>query len=82
MSFEIKEIHTKRELKQFVDFPHRLYAGNAYWVPSMRKGELNTLDKQKNAAFAYCEARYWLAYQDGEVVGRIAAIINRRHHEV
>lgn len=82
MPFEIKEIHTRKELKQFVNFPHHLYAGNAYWVPSMRKGELNTLDREVNPAFTYCRARYWLALQKGEVVGRIAGIINQRHHEV
>ena len=82
MEIEIKEIHTRKELKQFVDFPHHLYAGNDYWVPTMRKSELDTLDRNVNPAFAYCEARYWLAMCEGEVVGRIAGIINRRHHEV
>jgi len=82
MDIEIKEIHTRKELKQFVDFPHHLYAGNDYWVPTMRKSELDTLDRDVNPAFAYCDARYWLAMREGEVVGRIAGIINRRHHEV
>jgi GNAT superfamily N-acetyltransferase len=80
MDYLIKEIHARKELKQFVDFPHQLYAGNAYWVPSMRKSELDTLDRAKNPAFSYCEARYWLALRDGKVVGRIAGIINQRHH--
>jgi len=82
MDIEIKEIHTRKELKQFVDFPHHLYAGNDYWVPTMRKSELDTLDRDVNPAFAYCDARYWLAMRDVEIVGRIAGIINRRHHEV
>ena len=82
MDIEIKEIHTRKELKQFVDFPHHFYAGNDYWVPTMRKSELDTLDRDVNPAFAYCDARYWLAMREGEVVGRIAGIINRRHHEV
>ncbi len=82
MDYEIKELRTRKDLKQFVNFPHRLYAGNAFWVPSIRKSELDTLDREKNPAFAYCEARYWLAVRDGEVIGRVAGIINRRHHEV
>ena len=82
MDIEIKEIHTRKELKQFVDFPHHFYAGNDYWVPTMRKSELDTLDRDVNPAFAYCDTRYWLAMREGEVVGRIAGIINRRHHEV
>jgi GNAT superfamily N-acetyltransferase len=82
MEFQIREVHSKKEFKAFVDFPHHLYAGNAYWVPSMRSDELNTLSKDKNPAFAYCQARYWLAYEEGRVIGRIAGIVNRRHQEV
>ena len=77
----IKEVHNKKALKEFVDFPHRLYAGNAYWVPSLRSDEMNTLDREKNPAFAYCEARCWLAYEGRQAAGRIAGIINRRHKE-
>ena len=77
----IREVHSKKVLKAFVDFPHRLYAGNAYWVPSLRSDEMNTLNCEKNPAFVYCEARCWLAYEGGKVVGRIAGIINRRHKE-
>ena len=79
MDVYIREVHTKKTLKAFVDFPHRLYAGNAYWVPSLRSDEVNTLNCEKNPAFAYCEARCWLAYEGMQVVGRIAGIINRRH---
>ena len=82
MDYLIKEIRTRKELKRFVDFPHQLYAGNAYWVPAMRKGELDTLDRAKNPAFSYCQARYWLAWRNGKIVGRIAGIINQRHHSV
>ena len=81
MDVRIKEVQTKKALKEFVDFPHRLYAGNAYWVPSLRSDDMNTLDHEKNPAFAYCEARCWLAYEGKQVVGRIAGIINRRHKE-
>ncbi len=77
----IKEVHTKKALKAFVDFPHHLYAGNAYWVPSLWSDEMNTLNREKNPAFAYCEARCWLAYKGRQAVGRIAGIINRRHKE-
>ena len=77
----IKEVHNKKALKAFVDFPHRLYAGNAYWVPSLRSDEMNTLDREKNPAFAYCETRCWLAYEGRQAAGRIAGIINHRHKE-
>lgn len=81
MALEIKEVSTLRELKAFIQFPLHLYHGNPYYVPSLTSDELNTLRKDKNPAFEHCQARYWLAYQDGNIVGRVAAILNERHIE-
>jgi hypothetical protein len=78
MTILIKEINSLDLLKKFVDFPLKLYAGNPYWVPSIRSNILNTLRRDKNPAFAYCQAKYWVAYKDGGIVGRIAGIINAR----
>lgn len=39
---------------------------------------MNTLRKDKNAAFDFCEAEYFMALRDGKVVGRVAAIINHK----
>ena len=77
---EIKEVNTHKELKEFVDFPFQLYNGNAYWCPPLKANEINTLRKDKNPAFDFCEARYWIAYQNNKPVGRIAGIIN--HNEI
>ncbi len=78
---EIREIKTVRDLKNFVKFPFKLYSGNKNWVPPLLMDELNTLRKDKNPAFEYCEARYWMAWKDGQPVGRIAGIINERYLE-
>ncbi len=78
---EIKEVKSRRDLKKFVYFPYKLYAGNKYWVPPLVLDEMNTLRKDKNPAFEYCEAKYWLALKDGEVVGRIGGIINYKYIE-
>lgn len=76
MSVEIKEVLTRRELNSFVSFPHSLYKKCPYWIPSLIKDELITLNRQKNPAFDNCEAKLWLAYRDNQIVGRIAGIIN------
>ena len=81
MDLQIKEVSTLKELKSFIHFPFELYRGNPYWVPTLLFDELNTLRRAKNPAFEYCEARYWLAYRDKRIVGRVAAILNRRHSE-
>ena len=78
---EIKKITTKKELRQFVQFYYDLYRDNDCAVPFLYFDEMATLDRQKNPSFDYCEADYFLAYQEGKVVGRVAAIINRRANE-
>jgi GNAT superfamily N-acetyltransferase len=79
MDLQIKEVVTKKDFKDFVNFPYRLYQGNPYNVPKLRFDEMATLSKTKNPAFDYCEARFWLALKNEKVVGRIAAIINHSY---
>ena len=81
MSLEIREVTTLRELRAFIRFPLSLYRNHPCYVPALFMDEMNTLRKDKNAAFEHCQARYWLAYRDGKIVGRVAAIHNRRHIE-
>ena len=75
---EIREIQpTKRNLLKFVHFPiDTLYRDSKYFVPPLVTDEINTLRPDKNPAFDFCEAVYFLAYRDGEIVGRVAGIIN------
>lgn len=72
----VKEIHSKKDLKAFVKFPFKLYKGSNSWVPPIIKEELATFDKTKNPVFNDAEARFFLAYKNNEIVGRVAAIIN------
>jgi len=78
----IREIKTKRELNKFVDFQYKLYANNKYWVPPLRYEEINTLRQDKNPAYEFCEAKYWIAYSKNKIVGRIAGIINHKYNEI
>ena len=73
---EVREAKTPKELKKFVTFPFKLYKGNPYWVPPIINDELETFNKDKNPAFQSAQAQFFLAYQDNEIVGRVAAIIN------
>lgn len=81
MPVHLKEVQSRKDLVQFIRFPFMLYRANPYWVPALEFDELNTLHWEKNPAFECCQARYWLAYQDGQPVGRVAAILNRAHAE-
>lgn len=77
----IREAKTKRELVRFMDFPRKLYRGNPYFVPDMLSSQVADMQHGKNPAFAYCDAKCFLALRDGEIVGRIAGIHNRRANE-
>ena len=81
MSIEIVKVTTLKELKKFIRFNYELYKGNPYFVPELYEDMISTLRKDRNAAFEFCEADYFLAYRDGELVGRVAAIINRRAND-
>lgn len=81
MAITIKKVSTKGELKKFIRFNYQLYKGSPYSVPDLYDDMLNTFNKKKNAAFEFCEADYFLAYKDNQIVGRVAAIINTRANE-
>ena len=78
MAIEIREIKpVKRELLKFVHFPiDTLYKDNPYYVPSLVLDEVDTLIPSKNPAFDFCRSVYYMAFDDGKPVGRIAGIIN------
>ncbi len=81
MAVTIKKVITKRDLKKFIRFNYELYKKNPYSVPDLYDDMLNTFNRRKNAAFEFCEADYFLAYKNGKLVGRVAAIINHRANE-
>lgn len=81
MAIIIKKVSSKKELQTFIRFNYELYKDNPYSVPDLYDDMLNTFSPKKNAAFEFCEADYFLAYEGKKVVGRVAAIINHRANE-
>ncbi len=81
MSVIIKKVTSKDDLMKFIHFGIDLYKGNDYFVPPLIYDERATLNRSKNPAFDHCDASYFLAYRNGEIVGRIAAIINHKSNE-
>ena len=82
MSIVIKKVSDKATIKKFVYFNINLYKGCEQYVPPLIYDEIATLDKEKNPAFDHCEAVYFLAYKDEEIVGRIAAIVNHKANDI
>ncbi len=79
---EIKEISQKKDFKKFVNFPSKLYKGVKNFVPELKADELSMLSPETNFAFEYCDAKFFLAYRDGKIVGRIGAIVNKKANEL
>lgn len=75
----VKKVSTKSELNEFIKFPWKIYKDDKYWVPPLLMEQKTLLDKQKNSFFKAAEADYFLAYRNGEMVGRIAAVKNDLH---
>ena len=81
MAVEVRQIQTKRELKQFIQFANDLYADCPYYCPPLFFDEMNCFEAEKNPALEVCEYQLRMAYRNGEPVGRIAGIINRKANE-
>ena len=73
---EVVEIKDKKEFEAFVEFPFRLYKNHPYWVPQIKKEELEVINRDQNPVFKNADASFFLAYQNGKIVGRIAAMVN------
>ena len=81
MAVTIKEVVSRRDLRTFVNFPEKLYRDNPYYVPPLVFDQMDTLDQKKGAAQEFCDSKLFLAYKDGELAGRVAAIVNHKANE-
>lgn len=77
---EIKEVKTKKDIKNFVNFPHKLYKNVEHYVPFLDIDEVNKFDEKKNESYDDCIVKCFLAYKDDVIVGRIAGIIQKLYN--
>lgn len=78
---EIRSIHSPKEIMQFIKFPWKIYRNDPNWVPPLLMDRKKFLDKTKNPFFRDNPTEFYLAYRNGEIVGRIAAILNKQHNQ-
>lgn len=76
----VQKVTTKRDLTRFVDLPYRKYAHDPTFVPQIRIGEFDKVNPKKNPFYQHARVTLYLAWRDGEVVGRIACIDNDNHN--
>ena len=80
-AIEVLVVKNKRTLKDFVELPYALYKGDPYWVPPLRIAVRDLLNRDKHPFYQNAKAEFFLARRDGNVVGRIAAIVDRAHNQ-
>ena len=82
-SVQVVEVLSKKDLLTWVRFPKRLYEGRECFVPFLDLDEMDLFSGliEKNPAYEFCETKLFLAYKDGQVVGRIAGLINHAYNK-
>ena len=77
----IRAVEGKKDMRRFVRFNYELYKDCPYAVPDLLEDTLGGFNPQKNPAFDFCEAKWFVAERDGKMVGRVVAILNKRANE-
>lgn len=78
---EVRKVQGKTDLKRFIDFPHDLYANDGNYVPELFLAQKDLLDKKNHPFFQHSEAEFFLAYDNEQIVGRVAAVKNNNYLE-
>ena len=76
----IKPVSSRREQKQFLELPWKLYQGDEFWVPPLRVHQRQMVNYRKHPFYQDAEIQTFLALRGGETCGRIAAIVNHAHN--
>ena len=76
----VKEVTSARDIKEFIEFPLRLYKNCPYFVPPLYGDEKKLLKSGGSSDIA--EAVFYLAFEDGKTVGRIQGIIQKQYNEI
>jgi GNAT superfamily N-acetyltransferase len=80
-SITIRPVHTKRDTTRFIKFLWKVYAPYPAWVPPLLMDRRKLMDKKKNPFYQHAEAEFYIAERNGEMVGRIGAIVNHNHNK-
>lgn len=77
----VDSVRSRSDLQDFIRFPWKVYSEDPAWVPPLIREQKKLLDRSRHPFHQHAEVEYFLAWQNGEVVGRVAAILNYRHNE-
>lgn len=78
---QLTEVHTKKELRQFIMLPYKIHENHKEWLPPLISDEWKIFDKTKNHSFKHCDTILYLAKKENNIVGRIMGIINHTYNK-
>ena len=78
----VQPVETRRDRKDFLELPWRLHKNDPYWVPPLRREQAKLVGFHHHAFYDSAEAQPFLARRNGQVVGRILAIVNHAYNEI
>jgi GNAT superfamily N-acetyltransferase len=73
----ISQVETKKELNSFIDLPYRYYKNDPVWVPPLRDEQKGQFDHRRNPLLDHCEYDLFLLWDEGKLIGRVAAFIDK-----
>src|SRR6266478_1623876 len=80
-SISVTPIDPRRETLPFIRFAWSIYRDSPHWVPPLLMDRKKLMDRRKNPFYTHADAEFFLARRDGQIVGRIAAIVNHNHNK-
>lgn len=78
---DISRVRTRVDIKEFVELPWRVYRDDGNWTPPIKKKVMDLIHCSRHPFWQFAERELFLARRGGRAVGRIAAIIDRKHNE-
>ena len=78
---KLREVISKKDLKQFVLLPYAIHKNHKEWLPPLISDEFKVFDKNKNHSFKHCDTIMYLAEKDNSIIGRVMGIINHTYNK-
>ncbi len=78
---EVVSVRSRGDMKAFIDLPWRLYGQDANWIPPIKADQARLLNPERHPFWKFSERELFLAYRGSQVVGRIAAIVDRNYNQ-
>ena len=82
MGITIREVTTKKDLRNFIYLPAKIHKNHKNWIPPLYIDEWDFYNPKKNHSFSHCDSILLMAYRENKIVGRIMGIINHKYNEI